>query len=160
MREIAKVILHCSDSRFGDARLIDTWHRSNGWTMIGYHFVIPNGYRRSTADYDIRADGIIERGRPLDEDHLLEPNEIGAHTYKENEDSIGICLVGKTRFTVRQMVAAVELAEHLITIHPRLTHEDIRGHYEFNTKKTCPGFSIQSFRRLMGRYRPIGFSLN
>ena len=48
MREIKKIIIHCSDSEFGDAALIDKWHKERGWTGIGYHYVILNGCRKAT----------------------------------------------------------------------------------------------------------------
>ena len=43
MREISKIILHCSDSEWGSASVIDQWHKERGWTEIGYHYVITNG---------------------------------------------------------------------------------------------------------------------
>jgi len=39
-----KVIIHCSDSSFGNAVLIDKWHRQRGFDNIGYHFVILNSH--------------------------------------------------------------------------------------------------------------------
>ena len=43
VREIKKVIIHCSDSDFGTASVIDGWHKERGWDGIGYHYVITNG---------------------------------------------------------------------------------------------------------------------
>ena len=41
------IIIHCSDSRWGNAWHIDTWHRDRGFQWpggaIGYHWVVCNG---------------------------------------------------------------------------------------------------------------------
>ena len=76
MRKINKIILHCSATKEGKhytAKDIDRWHREQGYTMIGYHYVI-------------LLDGTVEYGRPLEMQ--------GAHTYGHNADSIGICYIG------------------------------------------------------------------
>ncbi len=46
-KEIKRIIIHHSASDFGDAKLIDKWHKERGWKGIGYHFVVLNGKRRS-----------------------------------------------------------------------------------------------------------------
>ena len=77
MREINRIILHCSATPEGEhisTETIRDWHvNKRGWSDIGYHFVV-------------LLDGTIEAGRPLD--------RVGAHTKGHNEDSIGICIVG------------------------------------------------------------------
>jgi hypothetical protein len=37
MRAIKQIIIHCSDSEFGNVIQIDRWHRERGWKGIGYH---------------------------------------------------------------------------------------------------------------------------
>ena len=38
MREVKKIILHCSDSEYGTASLIRKWHtEERNWSDIGYH---------------------------------------------------------------------------------------------------------------------------
>jgi len=86
------VIVHCSDSSFGNAALIDSWHRQRGFTMIGYHFVILNG-RISAMKHHGFFDGHIETGRPLDDDADLELDETGAHAFGYN-NAVGICMIG------------------------------------------------------------------
>ncbi|HHD11115.1 MAG TPA: hypothetical protein ENK42_01615 [Deltaproteobacteria bacterium] len=83
MRRIDKIIIHCSASDFGSAALIDRWHRERCWRMIGYYYVILNGYRKK-GRYNKDDDGLIEPGRPIE--------EIGAHCRGQNRTSIGICL--------------------------------------------------------------------
>ena len=43
-KENKKIVLHCSDSTFGNAAVITNWHIQRGWQTIGYHFVICNGH--------------------------------------------------------------------------------------------------------------------
>mgnify|MGYP003331478960 FL=1 len=80
MREIKKIILHCTATREGKDYSADTIRKRHMseprlWSDIGYHFVIRND-----------ANGTIERGRPVERK--------GAHTLGENSDSIGIAYVG------------------------------------------------------------------
>lgn len=88
------VIVHCSDSSFGNAVLIDNWHRNRKppFSMIGYHYVILNG-RISAYKRHSFFDGHIETGRPLDDDKDMELDEVGAHAFGYN-NSVGICLIG------------------------------------------------------------------
>lgn len=67
------MIFHHSLSPDVSAAEIRRWHIARGWKDIGYHAVI-------------HPDGRIEDGRDID--------EIGAHAYGRNRDSIGVCLIG------------------------------------------------------------------
>jgi len=99
---MVKVIIHCSASDFGNAALIDSWHRARGFAMIGYHYVILNG-KLSPHKFHSYFDGHIETGRPLDDDSDLELDEKGAHTWGYNH-AVGICLIGESgKFTNAQM---------------------------------------------------------
>ena len=130
MRTITKIILHCSATKEGknfSAADIDRWHRQQGYTMIGYHYVI-------------LLDGTVETGRPLE----LQ----GAHTYGHNADSIGICYIGgldhngcpaDTR-TPEQHKAMTELINKLLQRFPDAT---VHGHREF-ANKDCPCFEVAS----------------
>ena len=43
MREIDKIIVHCSatpEGRDVSAATIDDWHKQRGWSGIGYHYVV------------------------------------------------------------------------------------------------------------------------
>ena len=84
MRPIDTIVVHCSDSDFGSAALVDEWHRGYGWKCIGYHYVILNGVRSAGGEYLQWVDGVIEKGRP--------ESEIGAHVKGHNGTSLGICL--------------------------------------------------------------------
>jgi len=134
VRKINKIIVHCSDSLWGDAQIIDKWHKEDrGWSGIGYHFVILNGIRRYNAPYDKSIDGAIEDGRPV--------TEIGAHVKGHNRDSIGICLIGKEHFSATQLLVTLpDLLGRLIEEH-NLMRSDVFGHRDFSTK-TCPNFDV------------------
>ena len=58
------IILHHSDSLYGNAAIITTWHIARGFRNIGYHFVILNGKISSACELK-GFDGGIETGRGL-----------------------------------------------------------------------------------------------
>lgn len=133
MRKISKIILHCTATPEGKdftVAQIREWHvKGNGWSDIGYHFVIDRN-------------GVVHKGRPIE--------RIGAHTTGQNANSIGIAYVGgittdgkktpKDTRTPAQRVAIVQLVKELkaqfgqnVTVH---------GHNEF-AAKACPSFKIK-----------------
>ena len=80
MRDINLAVIHCTATTEGKDYNVDTirkWHKSRGFSDIGYHFLI-------------HIDGTIERGRPWDLP--------GAHAKGYNSDSIGIAYVGGVDF--------------------------------------------------------------
>ena len=97
------IVIHCSASKFGNAAMITKWHLDRGWTTIGYHYVILNGWL-SSRKYHQLYDGHLETGRPLDDDKDMERDEWGAHAAGHN-NSIGICLIGESgNFTPAQRI--------------------------------------------------------
>lgn len=141
MRTITRIIIHCADTPahmdIGAAE-IRQWHtdpkpRGRGWSDIGYHYVI-------------RRNGLVETGRDLDGDGDID-EEIGAHAYGNNDDSLGICLVGGKpdfNFTFAQLVALVNLTLDLAQIH-NVPQSGIIGHRDVNMSgKTCPTFDVAS----------------
>ena len=123
--EIKFLIIHCSDTpntdNFG-AFEIHKMHISFGWDGIGYHKVI-------------NRDGLIENGRP--------EYWQGAHTYGRNHESIGICLIGKDKFTLKQFNSLKITLKKLLLKYPKAK---IRGHSEvIKTDKTCPNFDVQKW---------------
>ena len=130
MRNIDKIIIHCSATKEGrdiSAETIRSWHmKGRGWRDIGYHFVI-------------ELDGSLKEGRPL--------HKVGAHTKGENANSIGICYVGgvdsdnKAKDTRRkdQKSTMKKIIEGLEEQFPEAT---VHGHNEFSSK-SCPCFDVQ-----------------
>ena len=135
MRDINKIIIHCSATREGQdisAATIDEWHKDRGWSGIGYHYVIG-------------LNGLIEYGRDI--------NKTGAHVKGHNKGSIGICYIGgveaekkngkwiaKDTRTPQQIATLLELLRILKKLHPEAT---IHGHNEF-AAKSCPCFDVQA----------------
>ena len=128
MRNIEKLILHCSDSNLKAHDSIDIirqWHLERGFTDVGYHFFI-------------KSDGVIEKGRDID--------KVGAHCKGQNSNSIGICLHGKNinDFNNDQFTSLNRLLNSLCIIFPEVS---IHGHNEYS-KKTCPVFNVEPFKTI------------
>lgn len=105
---------------------IHQWHQNNGWSGIGYHFVI-------------RKDGTIERGRPR--------ATIGAHAEGFNSRSIGINIVGdfeQAQPTGAQIESAAQLIAELADIYSLTpTGETVVGHGDL-MPTTCPGRNLKA----------------
>lgn len=148
MKKWKRIIVHCSDSTWANAAEIREWHvGGNGWSDIGYHYVIDNGKIRP--NFFLNAfDGSIEIGRQIDGDQLVESKEVGAHAYGFNSDSIGICLVGKNSFTSRQIATLFNLLADLMKTF-EISSDNVIGHYEIDPRKTCPNIDMESFRNVL-----------
>ncbi len=131
-----EIIVHVSDSEFGNAVLIDKWHRWKKFKKIGYHYIILNGRPHSSAVYDSLFDGAIETGRPR--------WKKGAHCKRHN-NSIGICLVNKSgQFTRKQKEALIVLITEL---KKEYTDIKISQHSDYDKKKPhCAGMDLQQIR--------------
>ena len=141
MKEIKKIIIHCSDSDFGSVSVIDGWHKEKGWDGIGYHYVISNGVLNSCQPYIGSNDGVILEGRNVEKQ--------GAHVRGHNSDSIGICLIGKHHFTGKQMFDALPALLNSLFKTYNLHPDNVFGHNEFNPEKTCPNFNVNDLRNLL-----------
>lgn len=133
-KETNKIIIHCSATPAAmdiGAKEIRRWHKSRGWSDIGYHFVIPR-------------DGWIQEGRDVD--------LVGAHCKGQNHDSIGICLVGgvnsqgkpENNFTVGQLHTCRVLIN---TICSWYDIKELAGHNEYSSK-ACPSFQVREYLKL------------
>ncbi|MFN3821698.1 MAG: N-acetylmuramoyl-L-alanine amidase, partial [bacterium] len=109
LSQVRWLVVHCSDSPYGDAQIIDRWHRQRGFTGIGYHFVILNPYPDESSwklhRPRFESDGVVEKGRALELS--------GAHLQGRNLYSIGICLIGKDLFTSAQFFSLSRLLAQL-----------------------------------------------
>lgn len=139
MRQINELVVHCAATPAGKAfhaSDIDKWHRGQGWSGIGYHYVIT-------------LDGCIEPGRDVE--------TAGAHVSGHNANSIGICLIGgmnaqntapANTFNERQFDALELLLNGLRAKWPAAI---ILGHRDFpNVAKACPSFDARGWCRDRG----------
>jgi hypothetical protein len=133
-----KVILHCSASEWGTARVIDKWHVDRGFSRIGYHFVILNGKVRDD-HYEPYYDGIVEVGRITDEK--------GAHC-KGHNGRIGICMIGESgEFTHKQYEALYRLLNNLRPVEEITQHSD-----HDNAKRFCAGIADKVMKYIKDQY--------
>ena len=123
--KIKFLVVHCSDT--GDdenlnATHIHKMHLKFGWDGIGYHKII-------------QRNGDIKNGRP--------EYWVGAHVYGKNKESLGVCLIGRKKFTNEQFSS---LSELLLNWKNKYPNAKVVGHNFFeSTKKTCPNFDVQKW---------------
>lgn len=121
------IVIHHTGSPDMDASAeqIHSWHLGNGWSGIGYHYVI-------------RKDGTIERGR-----HEW---AIGSHAYGENSHTIGIHLSGDFEQAYPTEDQIESCAKLLADICDRygisIDRDHIVGHGELMAT-SCPGINLQ-----------------
>lgn len=112
------VVLHHAAARVCSPYQVDSWHKANGWSGIGYHFFI-------------RKDGTIYRGRP--------EWAVGAHASGKNSESIGVCVEGnydlETNMPTLQKNAIKDVLSYLKDKYPKA---GIKGHKEVGATG-CPG---------------------
>jgi N-acetylmuramoyl-L-alanine amidase len=131
------LIIHHSDSHWGDADVIRGWHLSRGFHDIGYHKVILNAYPDYTSwrtKTKQNTDGVIQQGRPDEEQ--------GAHCdgMGMNAKSLGICLIGDFNVdfpTERQMASLFDACVRLCARHD-IPSQNVLGHREADST-SCPG---------------------
>ena len=128
MRQINKIIVHCSATREGEnipVEEIRRWHvEGRGWSDIGYHFYID-------------LEGEIFKGRDI--------ARMGAHCKGYNRNSIGLCYCGgveadgktpKDTRTENQKDSLLAVLRTLKAMYPKAT---IHSHREY-ARKACPSF--------------------
>jgi N-acetylmuramoyl-L-alanine amidase len=129
-RRITEIIVHCSATPEGkDYTVFDIrrWHKQQGWSDIGYHYVV---YRN----------GHIEAGRDVD--------IIGAHCEGHNAHSIGVCYIGgvardgKTPKDTRTLAQKASLISVLTELRQMYPQAKIYGHRDF-AHKDCPSFDAK-----------------
>ena len=72
---------------------------------------------------------------------------MGAHVLGQNHNSIAVCLIGKELFSPRQLYSALPTVLIALLKKYDLKAENIFGHYEFNSKKTCPNIPMAYVRK-------------
>jgi len=176
MKKIEKIVVHCSDSEWGTAFVINEWHKQRGWSRvgpdgitrsIGYLGVIGNG--RPFAGMDkpwYFSDGAWEWGRGLDDNAWLDPDETEAQTLGWNGRSVGFCLIGKPdkitgmcNFTPSQLSKAKTICNELIS-RLGLKSSDVMGHKELQAGKVCPGMDMDVFRDYVAGIKDLGVMID
>lgn len=121
------IVIHHTGNPTDDdlsAKEINASHQAQGWTCIGYHYVI-------------RKNGTIEIGRP----HWT----IGAHAYGENSHTIGIHVCGNFEIgepTSKQIESLAMLIANICTDYGLpidTTH--VVGHRDLMAT-ACPGYNL------------------
>ena len=122
-KNIKLLVVHCSDTENNkdlSAVNIHQMHLKFGWNGIGYHKII----NRS---------GKVENGRP--------EYWIGAHVKGKNDISLGVCLIGRDKFTKKQYLSLERVLKKWKLLYPQAK---IIGHRDAgNTDKTCPNFDVE-----------------
>lgn len=147
MRKINSIYVHHSASNWGTAKLIDLWHKERGWSGIGYHYVVCNGYltaenyKSNTIVND--AVGYIDKGKNI--------NDIGSHVAGYNKDSIGICLIHDNIPYVETQLESYRMLVATLANYFKVPVENIKGHYEVDKNKPlCPSLDMEAERKIIG----------
>lgn len=138
-RVVDEIVVHCAATRpewmegatiAAKRAEIDRWHKANGWSGIGYHWLVDR-------------DGKVIAGRP--------EAQVGAHVAGHNSGTIGVCLIGghgsaETDPFARSFTAAqdVALRQLIQAIGMRTRIRRISGHNEY-AAKACPGFNVPAW---------------
>lgn len=124
-----QIVIHHTGNPTDDdlsAEEIHESHLAQGWSGIGYHFVI-------------RKDGTIELGRPMD--------TIGAHAYGENSHTIGIHVCGNFEIaepTDAQIESCAVLGQWLALVYGfEINDATVVGHRDLMAT-ACPGENLYS----------------
>ena len=122
-----QIVIHHTGNAVDDdlsAAEIDASHKGQGWTCIGYHYVV-------------RKDGTVEQGRP----HWT----VGAHAYGHNSHTIGIHVCGnfeEAEPTDEQIESTAMLLANLCTDYELpIDRDHVVGHRELMAT-ACPGRNL------------------
>lgn len=122
-----RIVIHHTGNPYDDdlsAEQIHASHQAQGWSGIGYHFVI-------------RKDGSIELGRP--------DWSIGAHAYGFNSDSIGIHVCGnfdQAEPTKAQLDALPQLIADICDAYGLIAADTIVVGHRDLMATACPGNNL------------------
>lgn len=140
------IMIHHSATEQGNAASFRVYHKSKGWSDIGYHYVICNGHGGQ--------DGEIQPGRPA--------SQAGAHCLEGNmnQKALAICLVGNfddhkpSQAQYKSLVSLVQMLmkKHEIPVQNIVMHRQ----YAINKAtgkpyKSCPGwaFDLEELKQML-----------
>lgn len=134
-----------------DGEDIRHWHtnpkpKGRGWSKVGYSDLL-------------KRNGEIEQLVEYDEDQWVNSDEITNGAAGYNGVSRHICLVGGLDdsgnasfvdffdlYTDAQFVKLQDYIKRFLGVHP---HCKVLGHYQVNNHKTCPGFDVRAYLKLI-----------
>jgi N-acetylmuramoyl-L-alanine amidase len=124
MPVVRRIVIHCSATPPGGyidsaARIHNMHLKENGWSAIGYHYVV-------------KLDGSIEGGRPL--------NRTGAGVRGYNDDSLHI--PSSAEYTQAQWDSLRDLC---LALWHQYGEPEIVGHTDLNALKACPCFDVEAW---------------
>lgn len=112
-----RIIIHHAEASTCTAEQIHAWHKANGWSGAGYHFLV-------------RKDGKVYRLRP--------EWAIGAHASGANSDSLGICFEGRYDFETMPAAQLKSGQELVIYLKNKYRINKVQPHRDV-TPTSCPG---------------------
>ena len=132
MRNIDKLKVHCTatpEFKDFDVKDVRDWHtKGNGWSDIGYHFLI-------------KIDGTVQEGRNM--------AKTGAHVAGHNKSSIGIAYVGGMDKNMEEWIDTRtdqqkdSIFNLLMDLKFQFPDAVVYGHNDFTDKKVCPCFNAK-----------------
>ena len=129
-----KIIIHHSATADGEIKNFDGIRNHhinvNGWADIGYHYVVEN----------IGGTYVTIKGR--------NENVAGVHCPGQNNQSLGICLVGDFRKGNPPQEQLKEVARLIKDIYARYGELPLYKHSDF-TATECPVFDLQLIKDLL-----------
>ena len=147
-QRLERIIVHwaAAGSPSVDVETLRRGHiQNNGWRDIGYHRVIEHpDHPKYANEKNLTPGMLIKTGRHLDNDLFLESDEIGAHAYGFNRNTIGWCVVAGPGLPAHPLqIAALKLglAIHWERYNLPKKPETIIGHRDVNPTQ-CPGDQI------------------
>ncbi len=142
LREIDTIFIHCSASDIPEQMNIEAvtelhtaskkkkiiwgeYHTfGKEFSRIGYHtLILPNGE--------------LEQGRPW--------TMMGAGVRGHNYRSLHICMHGVKNFTQEQYISLNMVLDEMVSEF-KIPVDNIKGHCEVDSSKSCPGFDMSLFR--------------
>ena len=133
------IVIHCTDTPHTMDVTVDLLHKwhvvENGWAAIGYaYFIDKHGDEFKCRDLD--GDGDVE-------------DEIGAHTRGFNKHTIGVCIEGRGKYTDAQLDQLESLIDRIRSRHG-IVIDQVKGHSDYDSSKTCPMFNVKEFMHRRG----------
>lgn len=132
------LVVHHIEADNASVNDIHSWHKSNDWAGIGYH-------------YYIRKDGSIYKGRP--------DSAMGSHCKGFNKNSLGISFEGNydnnISMPVEQLNAWFELRDYLFNCYGSMP---VYGHKEVGDS-ACPGayFPLDTIKGSKSQPKATGY---